>query len=485
MKNYLAPLFWILPLSVYLVACGSGSNDEVAGIDGSGSPVASSTGTIDGFGSVIVNGVRYDSSKSTILINGQVGSEDDLRTGYRVTVIGTQENDAGVADTIEFRPDVVGIITEIDLTKEQFVVLGQTVKVTNATLFDQAITPNTIEGLSVGERVLVSGKTDNSGVITASRIERTALLHQINGQVRELNDANSTFLIRDITVNYSSATFNIINDDQLTNGMRVSIRGTLSNSQLFMAQTITGIEDRFNEDVEKVELEGFITRFNSATDFAVDGVPCTTIPATTYEDGNPSELMLGVAVEVKGTVNATGTVVAKAIEFDRDDNSHIQGQVSSITLNTTGSIVTGTLQVGETTIQTTGSTRYEDKSDDQIRRFNLASIQVGNFVDVSGFNNNNVFIATKIERKRFSNDEDTEIKIEGLVTSVGIHSFTVLGNEIRTTESTEFHVDDAILTEAEFLLMALGQHVRVEGILRDGIFTATEVEIEEGDDSPD
>ena len=38
-------------------------------------------GTLDGFGSVIVNGVRYDTSQATFIVNGETATEDQLAVG--------------------------------------------------------------------------------------------------------------------------------------------------------------------------------------------------------------------------------------------------------------------------------------------------------------------------------------------------------------------------------------------------------------------
>jgi len=483
MIKYLNPLFWVLPLSLCIAACGSGNDNEVAGIDGSGAPVTSSTGIIDGFGSIIVNGVRYDSSQSIILINGQSGSENDLRTGYKVKITGTQEEaDSGVAEIIEFRPDLVGNITQINNAKKHIIILGQTIQITNTTIFDRAITPHNIEGLRVGERILISGHADNNGVITATRIERSLQTHQINGVISHLNEASSHFMIRNITVDYSAAMFDDIEDNQLVNGMHVSIRGSVSNTEVFNAQYIKGIDNRFSDNIARAKVEGFITRFTSATDFDVDGITCTTTTQTNYANGNQTQLTLGTAVEITGSVNALGILVAQKIQFGRADNNHVEGQVTAINLNNSGAVTTGAFNIGNTHIQTTTSTRYEDKSDSEIKRFNLSFIQVGDLLDVSGYTHNAIFVATKIERKNVDDNEQNTLKIEGRVTRVGIHSFVVLGQEIITNAETQFNSDDSSLSETEFLLNALNLHVEVKAILEDGIFTAIKVEIEEIDD---
>ena len=71
-----------------VTACGSGG-EQVAGIDARGNqnPVAVvSKGTITGFGSVIVNGVTYNTSTTTFTIDGAAGTEADLAVGDVVVV---------------------------------------------------------------------------------------------------------------------------------------------------------------------------------------------------------------------------------------------------------------------------------------------------------------------------------------------------------------------------------------------------------------
>ena len=112
-------------LALGLISCGSGSS-EVAGIDGSGAPAKIDTeGTVDGFGSIIVNGVKYETSKADVIINGQSVMEDNLRAGYRVRIIGSIDNQTKVAtaDKIEFVPDLVGSISAIDLSSQQLTLL--------------------------------------------------------------------------------------------------------------------------------------------------------------------------------------------------------------------------------------------------------------------------------------------------------------------------------------------------------------------------
>ena len=89
-------------MAIGLAACSSGS--DVAGIGGSG---ITSSGTITGFGSVYVNGVKFETSSSTFTIDDNPGIEDLLAVGMRVTVKGTLNADgvSGTATSVSYDDD--------------------------------------------------------------------------------------------------------------------------------------------------------------------------------------------------------------------------------------------------------------------------------------------------------------------------------------------------------------------------------------------
>ena len=69
-----------------LVGCGGGSSDD----DALGTPAPTvSVGTITGFGSVIVNGVRFDDRTAEVTINDRVATAAQLRVGMVVAVEGS------------------------------------------------------------------------------------------------------------------------------------------------------------------------------------------------------------------------------------------------------------------------------------------------------------------------------------------------------------------------------------------------------------
>jgi hypothetical protein len=386
-------------LTLQLTSCGS--SDDTAGIDASGSPVASQ-GTIDGFGSVIVNGIRFDSSKALILVNGRAATEDDLRAGYQVTVTGTLgENSSGVAEKIEFYPELVGTITQIDKEKNQLIVSGRLVQINFRTLFGNSIESNDIDGLSIGDRVQISGHHNAEQLLTATRIdidsELTTNYTQLSGEISNLNESIYQFTLANTVINYAGASLINIYGNRLNNRMRVTVKGTKGTSGEIQAQQIYDLNYEVGSDIPYIKIEGRITRFTSTTDFEVNGIRCTTNSQTQYEFAAANNLKEDASVEISGSKNSSGILVANRIQFDLEDENHIEGQVISININS-GYIATGSLQIGDATIKATSSTRYEDRSDLYNRRFNLSSIEVGDYLFVTICNQNGDFVASKIER---------------------------------------------------------------------------------------
>src|SRR5690242_10772242 len=161
----------ILAAAMVALAACDGATD-VAGIQGTGSPSpAAVQGPITGFGSIFVDGIEYSTAAAQITVDGHAATEAQLRAGQVVTVNGTQNADGktGTATQVTFVDDVQGPVTAVDLTSNTFVVLGQTVRVTTATLLDANIQPADVTGLTAGVVVEVSGFRDASGTIVASQ----------------------------------------------------------------------------------------------------------------------------------------------------------------------------------------------------------------------------------------------------------------------------------------------------------------------------
>lgn len=469
--------------TAFVVACGGGGN-QMTGIDGGGSPapVASnivSQGTITGFGSVIVNGVRYDTGSATITVDGSPAIETDLSVGQIVVVRGTIDDDGttGTAASVAFDDAVEGPIESIDLASDSMMVLGQTVLVNSDTVYEDDINPESLEGLNVGDIVEVSGNIDANGAIVATYIELedAGSDFEVTGFAMNVDSGALTFSINDLVVDYSMASLDDFPNGGPENGQLLEAKGSTFGGagELIATEVEFKGDDLDFDDGDEAEIEGFITRFDSATDFDVNGVAVTTTASTEYENGSSADLALNVKVEVDGEVNAAGVLVADEVEFEEEGILQVAALVEDVQSDRL------TLLGIEVTVNE--KTEFDDESDLDLQSFSLSDVNVGDYVEVRGFDNtgSGTIVATRLER----DDDEGEVSLRGFVETVANNpDFTILGVTIQTNAGTEFEDNDTPITPAEFFNSAMGRLVEAEGMQQNGMIIAEEVEFEDDDD---
>jgi Domain of unknown function (DUF5666) len=462
-------------VAILVAACGGGGSSDgvTAGIDRGG--IVTATGSITGFGSVHVNGVRYVTTGAAITVDDNPGAESDLRVGQVVRIEGRLEPDGinGTATRVIFDDEVEGPVQSIDLANSRLVVLGRTVQVGNQTSFDDSISPRSLEGLAAGDRIEVSGRVATTGVVEATRIERKTALSsvEVKGAITALDTNARSFALSQLTVSYASAQLNGFASGQPANGDYVEAFGTVDGNGVLVA---TRVEKESggsagNAD-EQADYEGLVTSFVSATDFAVAGQRVTTTASTAYEGGTAANLALDVPVEVEGRFNASGVIVATKVQFRRDSDTEFSGSVDSV--NAAGN----SLVVFGVTIRVNSLTRFEDHSGADVQRFSLANIAVGDYVEVDAYNDGSGLLATKLER----DDDQGEVQLEGIAQGVAAPNFTVGGVAVTTDGNTEFRDTNGVtISAAAFFQAAPGREVKARGSLVGNVLLATRAELED------
>jgi hypothetical protein len=355
---------------------GSSDGTSVAGIQGSGLR-SYAVGPITRFGSVFVNGVEYSIAGAQITIDNQPGTEAQLRAGQIVAVKGTVNADGvtGTATGVSFNGDVRGPITQINSAGGSFVVLGQTVRVTGSTLFDDGIQPASLDGLQAGSLVEVSGFPNSAGEIVASRVDlAVATGLQVKGEVQALDTASHTFQINSLTVDYGA----VSPTAALADGSIVEVQGAALTSTGELLATLVEVQPGLNAAPgERVDISGIITGFTSLLDFLLQGQKVVTDLNTHFVlHGIP--LGLNIEVDVQGTVDASGVLHAKKVEVTPQGPSLLQGIVDSISLSS------NTLSVLGANVTTSAATRLEDKSNQHLKLFSLTDLRVGDYVVIHG-----------------------------------------------------------------------------------------------------
>lgn len=479
-------LLILASVPMILSACGgsgSSASTTTAGIDGTGvrTPLGVvSSGTVTGFGSVIVNGVRFDTSGSSFTIDGEPGSQSDLAVGDVVVVRGELDDDdrsQGTASSVEFDDLVEGPIAALDTVSGMLTVLGQTVRIDDATSFDDSIVPSSIDGLTVGDIVEVTGFVASDGTISATRIDLkgASLAFELTGLVASLDDVARRFVINDQIVDYATAQLDDFGGGTIAEGDLVEVKaGTTlgAGGELLATRIEFKGDDVSGDDGDHVEIEGLISRFVDIRDFDVSGFPVTSNGNPTIEGGVAGDLGLDVKVEVEGSLDG-GVLTATKIEIRRSGPVRILANVDSVNTGSGSFVVLGI------TVRVDSQTRLEDKGPQDLESFSLSDLLVDDYVEVLGAEfpaGSGEILASRLER----DDDEPDVEIRGIVATVVAPSFEILGVTVTTTAGTVFRdVNDAVISPATFFAAADGRLVEATGLeLGDRAVTATEVELE-------
>lgn len=470
-----------------LTACsGSGGSDNTGGIDGRGDPDPVSVvaiGSITGFGSVIVNGVRYETSSASFDIDGDVGSQDDLAVGDVVVIMATLSDDGttATATTVTFDDIVEGPVTAKNTELLQLTVLGQTVQIVDGeTLFDD--TPAvTFDSITVGDVIEVSGFRLADRTISATRIEGKPAggEYEVTGMVSNLS--GMMFDIEGLTVDFSSAeSLDNFPNGTPEEGQPVEVKGSNfgPNDELqarrveFKGNGLGAAAGNY------MELEGYITRFdpNQPDDFDVSGLPVLTTGATIFEGGTEADLNLNLKVEVEGNVNSNNVLVAEKVEIKTATGIRVVGLVGSIS----------PLEVFGIRINASDlTTRFDDKAgNNPLDNMKLADLRVGDYLEVRGQEQpQGQITAFTIER----DDVDSRRELRGFVEAGGKNepNLTVLGVTIVTTPGVTVYRDSRGTTEVPmdeatfWSTVQEGSRIDAQGTETDTTtLTATEVELQ-------
>lgn len=306
--RWLPALFFIL---ASLVSCSSGYEED-GEIDGTG---IQAQGVIDGFGSVIMNDVHYNTDNAEVFINGEPASVEALELGYYIELAGTKDVDgeSGVADTVLYHDKVVGKINKAPFNengKTYIEILGQLVELDESTLY----VGTSLNTLAEFDIVAVSGFDVANDVVFATRIEKkpTGYPVVVEGLVGRYFSHQDLLFVEDFFYMLSDA--EVLGErSELIPGSFVRIVATYTlNERYLRATKITVTENKQLEEGVRVELEGIAQRIVSPRHFTIGNVDVDASSAT-YSNGTPEQLIEDSWVLVKGAANSEGTLLADEV----------------------------------------------------------------------------------------------------------------------------------------------------------------------------
>lgn len=528
----------LLGFAVTLAACGgSGGGSGGSAVGNNPPPTSGPTGvgvvgTITGFGSVYVNGIRYEVDGNTVVdIEDEqevIGDDSGLQLGMKVHVVAEDVNGVRTAERIEYDDDLRGAIESItpdgnDPSIGSFTVAGITVTVDADTVFDDDVGNNDgnpgidLGDLAIGMVVEVSGYPTDSGFL-ATRVDRE---FDENGNDPEVGrpDVDDDELeikgfVDEIAMDGSSITVGgvvflidgntqfddglMLNDDLL--GVFVEVEADIVGNDYVAVEIereddFDGDDDGIDDYDDEFEIEGVLQAVDTTSTpntFTINGL---TIPVT---DASSLEALVGLYVEIEGSFNADDVLVISESKQDDEDNVRFEDLVSTVDIDN-GSFTT---RLGFT-IAPSGSSSVDDEaaddSNDHLTPQEFVNrLQIGDRIEARGYADaNGELVWTGIERdERAGENDDFECELRGPVEAIdgdaASFSFVIQGVTVLTdmVQNDDFKDEDIVLgREAFFDRLTVGSIVEAESFEGDaycmpGMLDAREVEFEE-DDSPD
>ncbi len=344
-----------------------------------------SVGSISGFGSVIVNGIRFDDTKAVVSREASASTAAALRLGMTVEVMGSVAADGltGTADTIKVFSEVKGLVTAIDLPNNTVVMLGTTIRVSASTVVDGV---SQLSAIKVGDKIEAFGlRNVASGELSATRLEiepnstpvTGPLSVSIKGSVANLNSGNKTFKINNQSVDYTSGVVTGI----LVNGAVVQVQGTISNNAAVLSATKVEVKSLSAPAGVRLEVQGSVSDFVSVSDFKLNGV-AVNASAVSLSATQLARLVNGARCEAAGMVDNN---ILKATKLECEP----AGQTASFEVK--GSI-SAFVSVGNFTVRG----QVIDASAAIFDGGTAANLAIGKTVEIKGPVVNGILRATKV-----------------------------------------------------------------------------------------
>lgn len=470
MTSRIIKFVFIFLIYFFVASCGGGGSSTQGGIGGTGV----SSGRVEGFGSVIVNGVHFDTT------NAVVTKDDDspvtnlndadinllLSKGMIINIEGSINADGvtGIAEKIIYQDNLEGpVIGTPAVGASSFNALGQTVIVSSLTQFSGGL--NSIADISDGQVIEISGFNDVNGDIVATFIDKKADSYSIGSTVFEIKGTvtvvnGTSFTIGGLTI--------VTTNTAGLNNLYVEANGVFNGTDTLSANTVEIKTEGFTvNNADDVELEGIALTGCSATpcDFTLNATTVRLTNSTVYKAGTVADINPGVILEAEGSLQ-NGILVAEEIEFN--DNIEIQSDVQSKGSNTV------VLDFGATDLTVVVDTNITD----------IRNCSTNTFADITG----NVVVRA---RKTISNIIATRIECGGtageVMLQVEIDSYiydemTMLGLTVNTSALTDAKFKDTngigIGRVNFYNALSDGRLTQAIGIFSGGIVTWLEVKLE-------
>ena len=456
-----------------VVSCGGGG---VVGSGGTGKASGVTQGTVNGFGSVIVDGLAYDDRGAPAMVEAAPGVDvpSDVKLGHRVLVV---YETSGVASMVRVDAALAGSVASV-VSPTQLSVLGQVVIVNSngsagpITQFGGGYTG--AADVRAGDAIEVHGllvRQNSSAVVQATRIDKLAAgpaYLRVTGLVSALGAAgSSTFALGALTVDATGAPL-LPAGTALANGEAVTVLALPGSLTMPSAGTLrvqaaqirvlrlfdAGLDDYVSGSVSHLDTQ--------AKTFTLGGL-LVNYAAATLSPTTTTALANGQYVQARGMTAADGSLNATSLSIRNagsDTEAELRGNISGYD--------TATKQFNLRGVRV-------DASRASAQGCPATGLVDGLFVEVAGAVSSTGVIAKEVRCE--SEPSDATVEREGVAGSVDVagKSFTI---SRQGTVTPAKWADTTFFSGGTPQTMA-GKKVHALGPLVGGVLMAGKVEIED------
>lgn len=326
----------------------------LGGVDsgGTGSPMAFFSAAITDTAPLSVAGVSFDTSGCSITDgDGQALALHELAPGMTGHVTATSLKLGGSQPSaralqLSVAEQLRGPVVSVDAAAQSLTLLGQRVQLSARTVFDAALAagPVAIQG---GMRLRVWGELDVSGArIVATRVAlaQPYLTFIVRGVLSGLDGASGLLTMGAMQARFEPGAPGIASVPVGT-VVRASLGANADGNLTLLALR----EDSLRvPDQVHAEIEGRITRVDSTTRFAVDGVVVDASALASL----PAPLLAGARAAVQGRMNQ-GLLRASSVAIEPEEPVELEGSISATDAMARSFVVKGV------TIVWSSATRFE------------------------------------------------------------------------------------------------------------------------------
>lgn len=301
-------------------------------------------GTVDGFGSLIVDGKRIDNRgviAQTEKEHGVLGNVD-VKLGHRVEI---QHDGNLVAKQVRVRSTVEGKVQSVDVLAGSLKVMGQTIFVNSdatkgpITVYESPYTQLADVKLNDNVEVHALIKQDaGKPVLQATRIAPRELdTHdRVHGVISALSTTAHTFKLGDLLIDYTDAKILPVKA-VLENGVEVQVfisSDTVGAANTAKAKQVIVLARKAESEGRPVELGGAISALDTvAKTMTINGIVVDISGATFNQPGKTmADLKVGMYVVVKGvyvsnTNLKASTIVIRGVDAEKDKIIELHGSI--------------------------------------------------------------------------------------------------------------------------------------------------------------